>query len=261
MPVAADLYYSLYRGAETDILPVVLLHGAAGNHLSWAAEIRRLKGNRIYALDLPGHGKSDVVDGQQTVAGYASKVIGWLEAVGLHRAVFVGHSLGGAIALELGIRYSEHVIGLGLVSTGVRLKVNPQLLEMASREVTFSTAVAMLLANSFRPQTPTRLVELVTQRMVATRPSVLYGDLIACNNFDVKEQISALKCPVLVIVGTQDQMTPLRYSQYLADTIPGAQLRVIPDAGHMVILEQPYETAAILGDFFRTIVYNPGEER
>lgn len=260
MPVAAELYYSLYRGTEKDTLPVVLMHGAAGIHLSWAAEIRRLKGNRIYALDLPGHGKSGALDGQQTVAGYARKVVEWLEAVGLHRAVFVGHSLGGAIALELGIYYPEHVLGLGLVSTGVRLRVNPELLELASRAATFNTAIAVLVANSFSPQAPARLVELVTQRMAETRPSVLHGDLLACTIFDVKEQIASLKRPVLVIGGTQDQMTPLRYSQFMADTIPGAKLHVIPNAGHMVILEQPLEVATALGDFLKTIVYNPGEE-
>ncbi|OGO71335.1 MAG: hypothetical protein A2Z49_10160 [Chloroflexi bacterium RBG_19FT_COMBO_56_12] len=260
MPVAAELYYSLYGEPGRGTLPVVLLHGAAGNHLSWAAEIRRMKGYRIYALDLPGHGKSGALDGQQTVAGYAGKVIDWLEAVRLHRAVFVGHSLGGAIALELGINHPEHVLGLGLVSTGVRLRVNPDLLDLASRSTTFNTAIAMVVANSFSPQASARLVELVTQRMLGTRPSVLHGDLMACTTFDVKEQVTALKWPVLVIGGTEDQMTPLRYSQFMADTIPDARLRIIPNAGHMVILEQPREVAAALDDFLRTIVYSPGEE-
>jgi pimeloyl-ACP methyl ester carboxylesterase len=83
---------------------------------------------------------------------------------------------------------------------------------------------------------------------------------MACTNFDVKDQVGELRHPVLVVGGTKDQMTPLRFSQFLADTIPGAQLRIIPNAGHMVILEQPLAVAAVLGDFLRAIVYNPGEE-
>jgi pimeloyl-ACP methyl ester carboxylesterase len=260
VPVAAEIYYSLYRGSEKDTLPVVLLHGAAGNHLSWAAEIRRIKGCCVYALDLPGHGKSSSLDGQQSVAGYARKVLEWLEAMGLNRAVFVGHSLGGAIALQLGIHHPAQVLGLGLVSTGVRLKVNPELLDLASRAATFNTAVAALVARSFSPQTSLRLIELVTQRMLEIRPSVLYGDLMACNQFDVKDRVGAIKHPVLVIGGTKDSMTPLRYAQFMADSIPGAKLHVIQNGGHMLILEEAQEVATALADFLKAIVYNPGEE-
>jgi pimeloyl-ACP methyl ester carboxylesterase len=260
MPAAAELYYSLYREKEKDALPVVLLHGAAGNHLSWGVDIRRLRNYQVFALDLPGHGKSAGRDGQQTIDGYVQAVVGWMDALGLRRAVFVGHSMGGAIALGLGIHYPGRVLGLGLVSTGVRLKVHPDLLELASRPETFYKAIDMLATHSFGPKTPPRLVELVSKRMAETRLSVLHGDLLACTNFDVKDQVLALHCPVLVVGGTQDVMTPLRYAQFMADTIPGARLQVILDAGHMVILEKPAEVAAALDQFLRKIVYFHGEE-
>lgn len=260
MPVAAELYYSLYQKAETDTLPVVLLHGAAGNRLSWAPDIRRLKGYRVFALDLPGHGKSATKDAQQTIAGFAKKVIDWLDAVDLRRAVFVGHSMGGAIALELGLRYPQNVLALGLISTGVRLRVNPQMLQLASTSATFTEALNIITAYSFSENTPRRLVELATKRMAETRPSVLHGDLRACNSFDVKEQTPRINRPVIVICGTDDQMTPLRHSQYMASTIPHAQLHVINRAGHMLILERSTEVAAVLDSFLSTISYKPGEE-
>lgn len=260
MPIAAELYYTFYRQAEKDTLPVVLIHGAAGNYLSWATGIRRLKGFEVYTLDLPGHGKSAAQDAQQSVAGFAKVVINWLDTVGLHRAVFVGHSMGGAIALELGISYPEHVLGLGLVSTGVRLRITPKLLGLASNPATFHKAVEFMAANSFGKGASLRLVELATKRMVETRPSVLQGDLRACDDFDVKDQINNLGRPVVVICGDEDKMTPLHYSQFLAGTIPDAQLHIIPDAGHMVILEKPNEVAAALISFLRSIEYRPGEE-
>jgi pimeloyl-ACP methyl ester carboxylesterase len=168
--------------------------------------------------------------------------------------------MGGAIAMELGIHFPERVLGLGLLATGVRLKVHPDLLGLASRPETFYKAIDMLVTYSFSPNAPPRLVELATKRLVETRPSVLHGDLLACTNFDVKEQIAALHCPVLVIAGTQDPMTPLRYAQFMADTIPGARLQVIPDAGHMLILERPAEVAAALDQFLHKLIYFPGEE-
>src|SRR5512136_2375769 len=98
MPVASELYYAAFEGGKNLIPPVVLIHGTGGNHLSWPPEVRRLSGYRIYALDLGGHGKSEG-RGHQSIGAYASQVIDWLTAMGLHRAVFVGHSMGAAVAL------------------------------------------------------------------------------------------------------------------------------------------------------------------
>jgi pimeloyl-ACP methyl ester carboxylesterase len=74
MPVKSELYYHLYQGSGYETLPVVLIHGAGGTHLSWPPEVRRLAGVRVYAIDLPGHGKSPG-RGQQSIAGYARSVL------------------------------------------------------------------------------------------------------------------------------------------------------------------------------------------
>lgn len=259
MPATAGIYYSLYQGEAVDTLPVVLIHGAGGNHLYWPAEVRRLKGYRVYALDLPGHGKSEASGGQQTIGGYAQRVIEWLEAVGLPQAVFVGHSMGGAVAMMLGIQHPEQVIGMGLVASGMRLRVLPELLEDAASDSTFHKAVELLLGWSFSSGASPRLVELAGQRMHEVRPSVLYGDLLACNGFDVMGQVTCIHCPTLVMCGQEDRLTPLRHSQFLADKISTARLEVIPSAGHMVMLEKPALVAAALEAFLAGIPYNPGE--
>lgn len=252
MPVAGALYYHLNQGAETE-LPVVLLHGAGGMHLSWPPEIRRLPGYRVYALDLPGHGKSDQVGGLQSIAAYAQRIQAWLEAVDLSGAIFVGHSMGGAIALELALQFPDQVLGLGLISTGARLRVHPDLLAAADSPTTFYHAIETIVSWSFSPQAPARLTELVKQRLGEVRPSVLHGDLSACDRFDASEALEKVACPVLVVCGTEDRMTPLRSSQFLAGQIPQTQLVTIQDAGHMVMLEQPQATAAALAAFLQTI--------
>jgi len=131
MPVAANLYYYTASDNEIGKRPVVIIHGAGGTHLYWPPEIRRLSGYRVYALDLPGHGKSDASRGRQTIADYAGCVLEWLDAIGLNRAVFVGHSMGSAIALTLAIHHPQQVLGLGLVGAGARLRVHPDILENA----------------------------------------------------------------------------------------------------------------------------------
>jgi pimeloyl-ACP methyl ester carboxylesterase len=254
MPVAADLYYHAHHETETNRLPVVLLHGAGGTHLYWPSEVRRLGGYRVLAPDLPGHGKSGG-RGQQSIAAYSQAVLDWLEAVGLHQAVFVGHSMGSAIVLTLAVESAEHVLGIGLVGAGARLQVSPALLEAASSPTTYHQALDLAVTWSFGPRAPVELITLAARRMAETRQSVLYGDFLACDGFDLTERVGEITRPALVLCGAEDKMTPLRNSQFLAGAIPDARLEVIPNAGHMVMLENPPAVANALADFLSTIPY------
>jgi pimeloyl-ACP methyl ester carboxylesterase len=261
MPVSGNLYYSYYCDVGAETPPLVLIHGAGGMHLYWPTEIRRLRGYSVYAIDLPGHGKSDMCDGQQMIGDYARYLVQWLESIQVRRAVFIGHSMGSAIALALAIHHPEYVVGLGLLGAGARLRVNPELLNYASDLTTFYKATDLLLAGSFSPGAPHRLVELASKRMEEVRQSVLYGDLLACNHFDVMDRLGEIQQKTMVVCGADDQMTPVRYAQYLSSSIPNAQLSVIPDAGHMVMLEQPHLVANSLRSFLNEISFLPGEEK
>ncbi len=258
MPVASDLYYFTYQRGEIETLPVVLIHGAGGSHLYWPSEIRRLPGFRIFAPDLPGHGKS-AGRGQQSIESYAQVVVNWLDILGLQRAVFVGHSMGGAIALELALHHFEHVLGLGLISTGARMKIDQEILHEAASPTTFHRAIEIVSTAFFSPFADSHLVELAAARMAETRSTVFYGDFLACDQFDVSDQLSQICQPTLVLCGTEDQLTTSQNSQFLAVQIPNAQLEMIPRAGHMVMLEQPHAVASALSKFLGSVPYHAGE--
>lgn len=259
MPLAAGLYFHLPVGGAVERPPVVLLHGIGGMHLLWSPQIRRLPGYRIYTLDLPGHGKSAQGGGAQTIESYAEKIFSWMEAIHLPRAVFVGHGMGGAIALSLGIRHPECVLGLGLLSTASRFSFPPELLADAATPATFYKAVMNLVSWSFGSATPKELVEQVANRLSETRQSVLYGDLLACERFDCTERLADIRLPVLILCGAEDRLTPLRASQLMARAIPGAILEIIPQSGHMLIMEQPEQVANFLIAFLKCIPYHAGE--
>lgn len=249
MPLCQRLYY--FEHAESATVgrpPLVLLHGAAGNHLFWPTELRRLPGRTVLALDLPGHGRSVETGGMQRIAAYAAEVIGCLHALDIPRVILAGHSMGGALALALALSNPELVAGLVLISTAARFQVNSALLAAAS-PTGFSQAVEDICRWSFSSQADPRLVALARQRMTEVRPSVLHGDLLACAEVDFREDLSRLACPTLVLCGSEDRMTPLRQSQYLADAISGARLQVIEGAGHMLMLEQPQPVAQVVGNF------------
>ncbi len=258
MPVASGLYYFANQADHPTRPPVILIHGAGGNSLYWPPQIRRLPNQRIFAVDLPGHGRSEGL-GHHTIDDYADGILEFIKALKLNGAVLVGHSMGSAIALSAAIRFPERVIGLGLVGGGAKLRVAPSILQSASNPSTFANAVRMVTEFSFAPQTGERLKELTAQRMSGTRPPVLHGDFLACDAFNAMDQLSKISTPTLVLCGGGDQMTPPRYSEFLRDHIAGAHMEVIADAGHMVMLEQPEKVAGILDGFLNTISYQPGQ--
>lgn len=257
MPVANEIFFSESKLAKGGDLPVVLIHGAGGFHLFWPSEIRRIGGFRIYAVDLPGHGKSGG-HSLHSIEAYAGRIVQWLRGIGLHRAVFIGHSMGGAIVLKIALDNADCVLGLGLISTGARLRVNQDIIRMSSTPQEFSNAISFIMANSFSSSADSRLIDLAQMRFSKTRPSVLHSDFLACNNFDIMDSLAKITAPTIVICGDEDKMTPLRHSQYLADSIPDAVLKVIPDSGHMVMLEKPKEVAQLMKGFLLDLPYSPG---
>ena len=231
-------------------LPLVFLHGAGGLHRHWLYQVRDLPHLPSYALDLPGHGESDG-PGRSTVAAYAGWLIAFLDAAGLGQAILVGHSMGGAIALQVALQHPDRVAGLGLVGTGARLRVAPALLEMLQQD--FQCALPLMSEWAYGPDASPEMVRQGRQQLAATPPEVLYDDFLACDAFQVMDRLQEITAPTLVLCGTQDRMTPVKYSTYLADNIRGARLHLVEGAGHMVMLENPETVSQELGSFAQVI--------
>jgi len=229
-------FYTLFQGDVWDKRNLVLVHGAGGSHLDWPAPLRRLREASVYALDLPGHGRSEGM-GRSSIAAYRDFLLAFLDALGLERAVVVGHSMGGAIALDFALRYPDRLTGLILVGTGARLRVAPAILTGILSD--FGATVDLVCDYAFGPSATEQLKRLGRQRLLKTPPEVLHGDYTACDAFDVMERLEEVCRPTLVIGGTADRLTPPKYAVYLRDHIPGAGLVLVDAAGHMVMLEKP----------------------
>ena len=258
MPIASGIYYHLYHGKSkenpyTD--SIVLIHGAGGNYLTWALEIRRLSGYNVYTLDLPGHGRSND-KGLQSIDAYAKATIAWMDVIKLNSVVFVGHSMGAAIALALAIHYPERTKGIILIGGGATLPVAPELLEDIANPATYPRAINQIIEWSFNKDALPKMKETAKQSLAQTRPSVLLNDFIACNEFDVTNNLSTITAPALILCGTEDKMTPIRMSKFLASNIPNAEIKLINNAGHMVIVEKPQEVASAMKSFLETVFHN-----
>lgn len=241
------LFYT-QQGKDKDAPQLVLVHGAGGSHLNWPAPLRRMPHTAVYALDLPGHGRSPQ-PGHTTVDAYADDVQAFMATLELDDVVLVGHSMGGAIAQTLGLRGLPQLAGLVLIGTGARLRVTEAILDQILAD--FESAVETITGYAWSPQTPQELRTKGREMLAQTDPDVLHGDYVACDNFDVMEKLNDIAVPALVMTGTADQLTPVKYGRYLAQHIPQAQFVPIEGGGHMVALEQPDKVTATLKEFLR----------
>ncbi len=228
---------------------LVLIHGAGGSRLHWPPQLRRMSGATVYALDLPGHGRSQGA-GCGSIEGYAAVVLAFLDHIAANSPVVVGHSMGGAVAQKLALNNRERVSALVLVATGARLQVAPAILEGIEQD--FEQTVDLITRYAWSPEADPSLTDLGRQALQETGSDVLRRDFLACDRFDVMDHVGEIDVPTLVIGASADRLTPLKYSRFLREQIPNAQLVALEGAGHMVMLERPREVADAIECFVMT---------
>lgn len=229
--------------------PVVFVHGAGGTHQHWLYQVRDLPQSSTYALDLPGHGRSEG-QGRDSIRAYGDWLVAFLDAIGEEKAVLTGHSMGGAIVLDVALRHAERVAGLGLVATGARLRVAPAILDGIQRDP--EAAVRLICDFAFGPETSPEVVRMGRRQMGAIPPEVIYGDFVACDAFNVMDRLGEIAAPAFIVCGTQDHLTPSKYSVYLRDRIADAVLHLVEGAGHMVMVERPEAVVKTLSSFLES---------
>ncbi|MGD2143101.1 MAG: alpha/beta hydrolase [Anaerolineae bacterium] len=242
---AGELFYTFTRRPEGN-KTMVLVHGAGGSRLHWPAGLRQMPGTTVFTLDLPGHGRSGG-DGCGTIDCYAAAVIAFLDEVGVDQAVVAGHSMGGAIAQKLALEAAERVSALVLIGTGARLRVAPAILHGIRDD--FDQAVELITDYAWSPDAELSLTKLGLRDLRQTGAKVLLGDFLACDRFDVMDHLAEIKAPALVVGGTADRLTPIKYARYLGSRIPDARLVTVEGAGHMVMLERPQKVAGVVRGF------------
>jgi pimeloyl-ACP methyl ester carboxylesterase len=237
---------------------VLLVHGAGMDHTVWQLPARWFAwhGHSVLAVDLPGHGRSE-----GPVLGSVPELAQWLgrvmDAAGVERAAVVGHSMGGAIALETAAALPKRVTRIALLGTAAAIPVNAALLD-AAREAperayqmmtTWSHGQAAKMGG--HPVPGLWMIGGSLALLARNAPGVLHTDLAGCAAWSSGPEAAArVRCPALVLMAASDIMTPPRSGAELARLIDGTRTVTLPDCGHMLVAEQPDATLDALIGFF-----------
>jgi pimeloyl-ACP methyl ester carboxylesterase len=191
---------------------------------------------------LPGHPAGDPLD---SVEGCAAWLADALDQVPAPRAL-VGHSLGAAIALTLCRERPELVHGLVLIGIGPRLPVADGALARARDD--FAAESARLAGASLATEDP-RTLQRILEVVVAAGSASLVADYTACRDFDAGPWLGEVRAPALVIAGARDRITPVDGAEVVARALPSALMAVVPEAGHLAMVEQPGAVNLLLAGY------------
>jgi cystathionine beta-lyase/cystathionine gamma-synthase/pimeloyl-ACP methyl ester carboxylesterase len=250
--------------------PVVLVHGHPFDRSMWYPQVAYLAshGYRAIAADLRGYGESTVVPGKCPLEVFARDIAGLLDHLEVRQAVLCGLSMGGQIVLEFTRLFPGRLLGVVLADTSALADTQAAAARrraVADRLLAEGMApyAAEILPKMICPQTLGRRPDVaayVSAMMRATAPAGAAAALRGrAERPDYVGLLSELTIPARVVVGSQDELTPLTDARLLADRIPSATLTVIPDAGHLPNLEQPTAFNRALGQFLPTA--RPGQDR
>ena len=239
------VYYAA-QGAGAAGTPLLLIHGVGGAYLHWPPHLRRLTGRPVYAIDLPGHGRSRG-PGLATLADFTRLIDGWADSLGFETCVLAGHSLGSALALSWALEQPARVAALVLVGAGPRLRVNTALLDLLQSD--FAAATARIAHLSYGPTVSADQREVYLRHLRTVDPTVLYNAFAACNEFDATARLAEVTMPTLILAGANDRMTPPALASELQAGIPSAMLQILPNTGHMIPIEQPQATRDAIAAF------------
>jgi pimeloyl-ACP methyl ester carboxylesterase len=236
--------------------PVVMIHGLGGSWQNWLENIPRVgQERRVIAVDLPGHGDSEMPVEKMSISGFGRTVDTLCERLELGPVVLVGNSMGGFTAAEVAIQFPARARGLVLVSAAGITITNMR------RQPTLTGARLVAMVGTW---TATRADRLVTRRRI--RP-LLYGTFIrhstripsdllyeitqssgkrgwldaldALTSYDFRDRLPDIRCSTLIVWGAEDMLVPVRDAHEFERLIPQARKVVFDDTGHVAMIERP----------------------
>jgi 3-oxoadipate enol-lactonase len=224
--------------------PVLLLSGSLGSTLAmWDPQLPLAERFRLLRYDHPGHGSSPPASGPLTIDDLGGAVVDLLDELELERVSFCGVSLGGMAAMWLASRAPDRIERLVLCCTAPRLgppefwEERAELVRGEGMAAVADTVVGRWFTPRFHETQPA-VVDRHRAMLLATDPDSYARCCEAIRDLDLRNDLSAIDAPTLVIAGAEDPSTPAEHAEKIAGGVHGSRLVVVPDAAHLANVEQ-----------------------
>ncbi len=233
--------FDYYSPKEPNAPNLVFIHGAGGDKTQWEKQksFFQQHGWGIISLSLPSHGQSSPSE-SLNLGNYVETVYKIITNQKLENVTLIGHSMGGAIALQFTLQYPGSIIKkLILIGTGAKLKVAPAFFDAI--ETDFNRFLELLGRLAFYKDTMAQIKLDNEEAIRRNGGKIFLQDFQICDMFDIRSELNKITKKTLIIVGQDDQMTPVKYSTFLHEKLKNSQLTIIPEAGHYVFQEKPLD--------------------
>ncbi|MDB5511374.1 MAG: 3-oxoadipate enol-lactonase [Enterovirga sp.] len=255
--VAANGVRLRYEIEGPDGAPTIVFSNSLGTDLAmWDAQVAALRSQfRCLRYDTRGHGGSEVIDRPATMEDLAADLGGLLDGLGIGRVHLVGLSIGGMTAQTFALAHPDRLASLSLLATTAHLPPPAMWLDRAAaaRAGGMASLVDATMGRWFTAAAPARVaapMRTLREAFLRVDPRGFAACCGAIAGFDLRQRVSGIRVPTLIVAGAEDTSTPPAMSEYLQGQIAGSRLVVLSPAAHILAVEQADETTARLGSFF-----------
>ncbi len=229
-------------------MKLVFIHGSGACGDVWMLQKQHF--SDADTPDLPGHPNGAICTSMEA---YSDWLHGYFQDKGYTDVVLAGHSLGGGIALTHAIKYPKDLKGIILIGSGARLRVLPMIFEVVEGKLGDTQAWISEVLEPLHGTVDEKIRGAIMPRLAEVGPAAQLNDFRCCDKFDIMDKVGQIKLPALCIVGDQDNMTPPKYSQYLAGKMPDCRVSIIEGGTHLAFLEKPVEVNRAIESFLKQI--------
>lgn len=243
--------------------PIVFLHPFSTNGNIWYFQ------NYTFALDYQciivdhrGHGRSDKPEQGYAISEQAADVAAILDELKIDKTILVGNSIGGMIALQFNLDFPDRVLGNVIVSSGTNLAAGmpPEAGEAFQNDLNsaFSSMMEAAVSGKTKRERP-EILDLVKAKFMVDDnfPKHVFfasaGDPNGVFQWNISDRLKDISKPTQIFAGKEDQATTVEVNQFLADNIPNAMIKVVPDVGHFYQLEKSAEFNNDLRSFLKQV--------
>ncbi|HVN72633.1 MAG TPA: 3-oxoadipate enol-lactonase [Desulfomonilia bacterium] len=262
MPLAqvntSNLFYSFDGPDYGDV--IMFSNSLAADITMWDNQVHAFSqaGYRVLRYDSRGHGRSAAPEGPYSLDLLSSDAVGLMDVLGLEKVHFCGLSMGGMVGQMIGARYGKRLISLALSSTSAHISPRElwderiKMVRSGGMAAVADATVDRWFTKPGQERIPTE-VEKIRRIILSTPVEGYCACCAAIRDMDLRYSLNTISTKVLVLVGKDDQGTPVSAAQYIHDQIGSSEMIVIPEAAHFVNVEQANKFNEALLNFLEQV--------